>query len=643
MASTNNYTTHLLKFMSWKMGKPMEEISSLFPNGIPDQEVLLSITAIDITKYFNKYTYNNEIPLPAEKPTKRSSTLFFMKKAISYFMPRRTQPWDPIQCVGNPTKSSEVNEMIKRVKIFEVRREGVESSARRPFENSEFLSLLCVNLKGGLNDRQEEVSYLCHALWCWQYQLIARLDDMTNLKLSEIKPNIHHPFALSIQMVWSKNIHEERDAVNQIILGSMDYCMCPLIAMGMYFAVHLSMHRNKSHDGYVFSLGGGNNGCNVISKDCVRNRLNLCLAASDFANVNQTSKLGSHSIRKAAATYARRCNVTKDNVEGRGRWKTDSKKKASTVYMDLFQPFPDALVASTLCGVGGCCKYIVQDEHNNDNFLRAVVPGLFDYIDHSIARVLTAALLWFATTETPTAWNLPHQIHKHINDLCQNESNIVRRVPVIVGGEGDRLVFYENDHDTSGNQVICNGSDRSTEQSRRVIELQFEIRSLKRRVEDLHKISSEQLDISLSNVRSEMGKIRRGIDRLGMMRRVTPDEFGGNGCQAPMNAQSERAATVVKNATLSRRPNDLYTLWKEYHEGLDGSKSARSFTPRERGQCKQQFYFRNIFWSLVEDLIRRGDTFQVAIDRIYNIYGCNKSVTSIIREIKKDRAKIFRA
>ena len=50
----------------------------------------------------------------------------------------------------------------------------------------------------------QEVPYLCHALWSWQYHLIARLDDMVKLKLVDIKPNNQHPFALSIQMVWSK-------------------------------------------------------------------------------------------------------------------------------------------------------------------------------------------------------------------------------------------------------------------------------------------------------------------------------------------------------------------------------------------------------------------------------------------------------
>ncbi|KAG6617101.1 uncharacterized protein IUM83_04870 [Phytophthora cinnamomi] len=57
-------------------------------------------------------------------------------------MPRVAVTWDPIRKEGNATRSELVNKVIKTVKRFEVRREGVQSAARRPIEYEEFINLL---------------------------------------------------------------------------------------------------------------------------------------------------------------------------------------------------------------------------------------------------------------------------------------------------------------------------------------------------------------------------------------------------------------------------------------------------------------------------------------------------------------------
>jgi hypothetical protein len=64
--------------------------------------------------------------------------------------------------------------------------------------------------------------------------------------------------------------------------------------------------------------------------------------------------LGSHSIRKYAATFARRCGVTKDENDIRGRWK--GAGRISDMYDDVELPYPDAKVAEKLCG--GPCFYV---------------------------------------------------------------------------------------------------------------------------------------------------------------------------------------------------------------------------------------------------------------------------------------------
>lgn len=632
-AAKNNYYIHLAKLLAWKDASTVDAICAKYRNTSPPDDVLLGITALDLQYYFNKFAYGKEKPEPDDRPIKRSSTLAYMKKAISFYMPRRSQQWDSERQQGNPTKSDELNDLIKRVKKFEVRRQGIPSQARRPFEHKEFLNVLDINMNDiAIGARAIEMAFLCNALWCWQYHLIARLDDMTQMKLSDIKSNLVHPFSLAVQMVWSKNIHEERDTAYQIVLGSMDTRLCPLVSMGAYFAVHLARHcRNAG--GYLFAVSGGNNDTSAVSKEGVRLRLTHCINSSKFRNIKKDRKVGSHSIRKAAATYARRCNVMKDNVEARGRWKGDSKKKASSVYMDLLLPVPDASVAAVLCGDGGACKYVVIDEYNCDDFLQKVVPGLFEYVGAAIGRVLAAAVLWHATTTSSVPYRLPETIQNRVNGLCGSQRNVVERVPLIVGGDGDQLVFYESRGDFA--QLAPQSSvDAATNQLQKIAELQFEVRSLKRRIEDLHNAQSLQHEASMQRIAVELTKLRRGVDRLGNMRQL-PREGDAQVCNN-LNTQHNHPDS---HAVLSSLPRDLYQLWDEYQVGLNGNKAARLFTRAERGKCKDLFSFRNVFWSTIVKLVDRGEPYQVAIDRIYNLYGANKSVSTIIRAIRHDRGR----
>jgi len=51
----------------------------------------------------------------------------------------RNSTWNPQAGVGNPTRSVDVNELIKAVKKREVRKQGKPSQARRELEEAEFL------------------------------------------------------------------------------------------------------------------------------------------------------------------------------------------------------------------------------------------------------------------------------------------------------------------------------------------------------------------------------------------------------------------------------------------------------------------------------------------------------------------------
>jgi hypothetical protein len=89
-------------------------------------ERLIEILPSDICRFFNMRAYGIEHPTPptANPTLVRSSTLFYWKKAISSFMPLKFSPWDPVHNFGNPTKSQEVNDLIKKVLKHETRGHG---------------------------------------------------------------------------------------------------------------------------------------------------------------------------------------------------------------------------------------------------------------------------------------------------------------------------------------------------------------------------------------------------------------------------------------------------------------------------------------------------------------------------------------
>ncbi|ETI52765.1 hypothetical protein L915_04047 [Phytophthora nicotianae] len=125
----SRYKPALVAFMSFKDGVNYPADMNF------SEQARLNITSEQLCRWMNHRAYGSEQPTKDMKPTHaRSSTLELYKKAISSFMPRLTIPWDNVRHEGNPTRSEAINQLIKTVKRFEVRREGVLSSARRSIE-----------------------------------------------------------------------------------------------------------------------------------------------------------------------------------------------------------------------------------------------------------------------------------------------------------------------------------------------------------------------------------------------------------------------------------------------------------------------------------------------------------------------------
>jgi hypothetical protein len=149
--SPPQYKSALFQFMSFIDGVQYS---------VKDEDVefscdrLLQITDRDVERYFNFKAYGTEDLGEGDNPTLcRANTLFFHKKALSYFMPRKKPDWDDILQQGNPTKSLAANNVISRLKLHEVHGTGVATSARRPFEFDEYLNVLVATRCVFLPDR----------------------------------------------------------------------------------------------------------------------------------------------------------------------------------------------------------------------------------------------------------------------------------------------------------------------------------------------------------------------------------------------------------------------------------------------------------------------------------------------------------
>lgn len=216
---------------------------------------LLQIQPNDLCNYYKYVCYGKMNPGVGDKPLNaRSNTLYFSKKAISYFMPRKNVTWDSINQLGNPTRSIEVNELINKIKKHEVRKEGAVSQAVRALEYDEFINILTIIRTQNLFPNEEQFRLL--SILTLQWQLIARIDDMMKLQLRNILTNPLHNFVLNFQMSWSKNIMDERDSPTQIILPSMNDNMCALMSLAVFLESATANYTSISD----FLYGNGKDG-----------------------------------------------------------------------------------------------------------------------------------------------------------------------------------------------------------------------------------------------------------------------------------------------------------------------------------------------------------------------------------------------
>jgi hypothetical protein len=220
---------------------------------------------------------------------------------------------------------------LKGVREKEKNKEGVQSQEHRHIEMDELVHLLQI-IRSNRFDDEEKVNldlakkYSIGSVLTMQWQLIARTDTVYDVNMENIQPHPAHQGTLQIELSWhsNKRMHQELAPPKQIILGSHNPFMCPLLNLAAYVE---ALGLDTATD-FVPSLDGVCYICTermmwVTLKEVVKSE---AFTGNDQAAASATEgldtgavKLGSHSIRKGALLYGGRCGLPKDFTNQRGR------------------------------------------------------------------------------------------------------------------------------------------------------------------------------------------------------------------------------------------------------------------------------------------------------------------------------------
>jgi hypothetical protein len=107
-------------------------------------------------------------------------------------MPNCLMPWNAISGQGNPTRSIEVNTLIKKVKKKEVRKQGVAFKAQCAVTHDEFRRMHSI-----LREKNDVIHrYGIPSLLTFQYNMIGRIDDCTQFQMENLTKSEDFNFTL---------------------------------------------------------------------------------------------------------------------------------------------------------------------------------------------------------------------------------------------------------------------------------------------------------------------------------------------------------------------------------------------------------------------------------------------------------------
>jgi hypothetical protein len=629
MPPKNNYKSTLIRFMTYRDNVEYEKDHEF------SDDDLGAITPAEVTEWMATVAYGVAVPGPDDNPTgARSNTIKFHKKAISSFMPNKMMEWNRLAGAGNPTKSQEVNDLIKDMKRKEVRKQGRPSQARRALKDDEYRHL--IDLLRASVDGDTRTIYGIPALVSFQFHMLARVDDACHWTTEHLRPHTRFPEqAVRVRLHWSKNCNEERDAPWQTMLGAMNTYYCVMINVGIWLEVSLASAGaglNPHVFGFANDFVGGDRAKNWAQAVCRE-----LYRGGDF-DVEE-GPLGTHSVRKHGSSTCRNQGVSMDDKNTRGRWRAVARRSQSDNYDDPELPFVDTKVASVLC-MGGACSYVAHECITQQFTLQQSTPRIREKYGEHVALVMGRALIWLAFSEESAL--LPPGIKTRIlenyaqlpNKLADG-INPVKRKLLIVSGHDNEVQLTELNEDGgngNGNGHLAGGA---MQQHQLLQALMAQMATMQNSILELHVQRAQ--DIAMNN--HQFQTLNANIRRIHRQ----PDQLLAAGAANARHIQQQLAQPVAagavanNNATLSPTPRSLFELWNEWNTGIGGRKAAIHFTPQERGACKHKFTRRKRAWDIIRTMINKGHSAQTAIDRIYAVYGQGMPVTTILNRIAIDR------
>ncbi|KAG7341670.1 hypothetical protein IV203_023623 [Nitzschia inconspicua] len=485
-----------------------------------------------------------------------------------------------------------------------------------------------------------------------------------------------------MNLPWSKNTLTEEQCPAQILVGAKNTDYCVLVGLACYLESTLTDGNNKKYlfaesapgvvlhrDGNNMEEGYGPEGRN----ERYQQQLTDVWKRSDFQR-----QLGAHSVRKGAVDYSTKCGKVLEQVEIRGRWKSQRGDKVANHCISVDQIQTDAAMATCLA-VGGPVTYKIKpDSHVSVAWmLEHVVPSIngFYRADKSnhITQVLGVALLWAAFQPEL----VPLMSEKVRNRIC-SAYNFIRgarlgdyvpaeRVPLRVFNVENKLCIEELTGLPMASQagVSRNSADLFVPNMEQFRTLQIQNNRLMQLLTETQRLNSANY-VSLRNffagqfyaLHSTLGRLstvpERPLQGQNPLRNdrdlVAPSDSVLQGAIQPFQIprdnhgvqQLEGPPTeeyLDPTAKLISNPRDLLAVWHEWIHGHNGNKPAKNFSARERGRCRNKFCRRLAFWEVMVKLVHSGYSETAAIDHIKKCYGENLSVTAILLALGRDRRK----
>ena len=231
--------------------------------------------------------------------------------------------------------------------------------------------------------------------------------------------------------------------------------------------------------------------------------------------------------------------------------------------------------------------------------------------------------------------------------LTENEANPIRRTFLLVTGDEEHLVVQEayeegDEHgDDRHGSTNPQGAAMAT-QNEQIRSLYCTVRDLRREIRELKIDMMEErssADNKLNKIMAALNRLSRTPPAVFRPRNAAPPNVPVGDVPVGEDPAPVQVIPPPQTAVLSSKPANLYTLWAEWHQGVGGLKPARLFTAEERGRSRFKFSRRKIVWDAVQALILSGDSHQVAVDKIYQQYGENLTVSQIISKMQKERTR----